>query len=138
MKEKKEKVMVLVRADEESRRFLELAYNAAAASGGEFYILYVAKGANVLESGTDLYCLQEVVSYGCHLGAQVHICCDEDSETYIGQFIRAKGITQILLEPLRKSMRKNVWTEWVQRICALLPPGTALLTEAEAPQASLI
>ena len=30
MKEKNEKVLVLVRADEESRRFLELAYNAAA------------------------------------------------------------------------------------------------------------
>ena len=48
MKTKKENILVLVTAGKESKRFMELAKDAAKAGNGDLYILHVAQGTCLL------------------------------------------------------------------------------------------
>lgn len=64
MKTKKENILVLVTAGKESKRFMELAKDAAEAGNGDLYILHVAQGENILESG-EMYEMQRLADYGC-------------------------------------------------------------------------
>ena len=75
MKTKKENILVLVTAGKESKRFMELAKDAAKAGNGDLYILHVAQGENILESG-EMYEMQRLADYGCRLGGQVCLCCE--------------------------------------------------------------
>ena len=76
MKTKKENILVLVTAGKESKRFMELAKDAAKAGNGDLYILHVAQGENILESG-EMYEMQRLADYGCRLGGQVCLCCEQ-------------------------------------------------------------
>ncbi|MEI3523501.1 MAG: hypothetical protein V8Q36_04850 [Anaerotignum sp.] len=98
MKTKKENILVLVTAGKESKRFMELAKDAAEAGNGDLYILHVAQGENILESG-EMYEMQRLADYGCRLGGQVCLCCEQDVAAYISRFAREKDITGVLLEP---------------------------------------
>ena len=69
MKTKKENILVLVTAGKESKRFMELAKDAAKAGNGDLYILHVAQGENILESG-EMYEMQRLADYGCRLGGR--------------------------------------------------------------------
>ena len=123
MKTKKENILVLVTAGKESKRFMELAKDAAEAGNGDLYILHVAQGENILESG-EMYEMQRLADYGCRLGGQVCLCCEQDVAAYISRFAREKDITGVLLEPPVKKEKKSIWKELLERIAALLPPGT--------------
>ena len=105
MKTKKENILVLVTAGKESKRFMELAKDAAKAGNGDLYILHVAQGENILESG-EMYEMQRLADYGCRLGGQVCLCCEQDVAAYISRFAREKDITGVLLEPPVKKREK--------------------------------
>ena len=89
MKTKKENILVLVTAGKESKRFMELAKDAAKAGNGDLYILHVAQGENILESG-EMYEMQRLADYGCRLGGQVCLCCEQDVAAYISRFAKDK------------------------------------------------
>ena len=110
MKTKKENILVLVTAGKESKRFMELAKDAAEAGNGDLYILHVAQGENILESG-EMYEMQRLADYGCRLGGQVCLCCEQDVAAYISRFAREKDITGVLLEPPVKKEKKSIWKE---------------------------
>ena len=128
MKTKKENILVLVTAGKESKRFM--------AGNGDLYILHVAQGENILESG-EMYEMQRLADYGCRLGGQVCLCCEQDVAAYISRFAREKDITGVLLEPPVKKEKKSIWKELLERIVALLPPGTCLLSERELAAAAV-
>ena len=107
MKTKKENILVLVTAGKESKRFMELAKDAAEAGNGDLYILHVAQGENILESG-EMYEMQRLADYGCRLGGQVCLCCEQDVAAYISRFAREKDITGVLLEPPVKKEKKSI------------------------------
>ena len=136
MRTKKENILVLVTAGKESKRFMELAKDAAKAGNGDLYILHVAQGENILESG-EMYEMQRLADYGCRLGGQVCLCCEQDVAAYISRFAREKDITDVLLEPPVKKEKKSIWKELLERIAALLPPGTCLLSERELAAAAV-
>lgn len=136
MKTKKENILVLVTAGKESKRFMELAKDAAVAGNGELYILHMTQGDNILESG-EMCAIQRLADYGCRLGGQVCLCSERDVAAYIGRFAREKDITGVLLEPPVKKEKKSIWKELLERIAALLPPGTALLSEGELAAAAV-
>ena len=136
MKTKKENILVLVTAGKESKRFMELAKDAAKAGNGDLYILHVAQGENILESG-EMYEMQRLADYGCRLGGQVCLCCEQDVAAYISRFAREKDITGVLLEPPVKKEKKSIWKDLLERIAALLPPGTCLLSERELAAAAV-
>ena len=129
MKTKKENILVLVTAGKESKRFMELAKDAAEAGNGDLYILHVAQGENILESG-EMYEMQRLADYGC-------LCCEQNVAAYISRFAREKDITGVLLEPPVKKEKKSIWKELLERIAALLPPGTCLLSERELAAAAV-
>ena len=115
---------------------MELAKDAAKAGNGDLYILHVAQGENILESG-EMYEMQRLADYGCRLGGQVCLCCEQDVAAYISRFAREKDITGVLLEPPVKKEKKSIWKELLERIAALLPPGTCLLSERELAAAAV-
>lgn len=136
MKTKKENILVLVAAGKESMHFMELASDAAKAGNGDLYILHVTPGENILESG-EMFAMQRLADYGCRLGGQVCLCCEKDVAAYISRFAKEKDITGVLLEPPRKTEKRSIWKELLERIQALLPPGTALLSERELAAAAI-
>ena len=81
--------------------------------------------------------MQRLADYGCRLGGQVCLCCEQDVAAYISRFAREKDITGVLLEPPVKKEKKSIWKELLARIVALLPPGTCLLSERELAAAAV-
>ena len=136
MKTKKENILVLVTAGKESKRFMELAKDAAEAGNGDLYILHMARGENILESG-EMHEMQRLADYGCRLGGQVCLCCEQNVAAYISRFAREKDITGVLLEPQVKKEKKSIRRELPEQIAALLPPGTSLLSEKELAAAAV-
>ncbi|MBQ4347647.1 MAG: hypothetical protein IJC39_04300 [Firmicutes bacterium] len=96
-----EKVLVCITAQSNSKRLIE--YGKSKAEGGELHILYVIKGGNVFENEDTPRLLDELFSYAGSLGGTVHSLCGEDIPNVISGFVRAEGITTLVMgEPPQK------------------------------------
>ena len=104
---KKEKVLVCITIQHNSKRLIKRGYEIAHEIGGELHILHIAKGESIFGESKNGSLLDDLFKYASELGAEVHFECSNDVTKYIASFIKDHDITCIVLgETLRNALRK--------------------------------
>ena len=104
---KKEKVLVCITIQHNSKRLIKKGYEMATKIGGELHILHIAKGDSIFTESKNSSLLDELFKYASELGATVHFECSNDVTKCIGSFIKDHSITCIVLgETLRNALQK--------------------------------
>ncbi len=98
MKTKKEKILVLITAQEQSKHFITLGYDVAKETAGDLYILHIAD-TNDTENTNKMEQLQTLAEYVCSLGGQFSFLWDFDIKNAVKKFVEQNHITKILVEP---------------------------------------
>ncbi len=98
MKTKKEKILVLITAQEQSKHFITLGYDVAKETEGDLYILHIAD-TNDTENTNKMEQMQILAEYVCSLGGQFCFLWDFDIKNAVKKFVQQNHITKILVEP---------------------------------------
>ncbi len=104
----KEKVLVCITAQSNSRRLIDAGAEVASQCSGELHILHVQKGDNVFNNNETLHLLQQLFVYGSEKGGMIHAFCEEDIAGSIAHFVEEEKITKLVLGELPESMRKQL------------------------------
>lgn len=106
---KKNKVLVCITIQHNSKRLIKKGYEMAQEIDGELHILHVAKGESIFTEPESNSLLENLFKYASELGGEVHFGCSTDIVKYIVHFIREKGITCIVLgETLQNAIQQFV------------------------------
>ena len=118
---KKEKILVCITIQHNSKRLIQRGYEIANEMGGELHILHVAKGESIVTEPESGPLLQDLFEYASELGGEVHFGCSPNVIKYLASFIQDNGITGIVLgETLRNALysffSQNIQTVLESRI----------------------
>ena len=118
---KKEKILVCITIQHNSKRLIQQGYEIANEMGGELHILHVAKGESIFTEPESGPLLQDLFEYASELGGEVHFGCSPNVIKYLASFIQDNGITGIVLgETLRNALysffSQNIQTVLESRI----------------------
>lgn len=102
MKTKKEKILVLITAQEQSKHFITLGYDVAKETEGDLYILHIAD-TNDTENTNKMEQMQILAEYVCSLGGQFCFLWDFDIKNAVKKFVQQNHITKILVEQTEQS-----------------------------------
>lgn len=103
----KEKILVCITIQHNSKRLIKKGYEIARKTGGELHILHIAKGESIFTESKSSALLDDLFKYASELGAVVHFECSNDITKYIATFIKDHTITCIVLgETLRNALQK--------------------------------
>lgn len=104
---KKEKVLVCITIQHNSKRLIKKGYEMAREIDGELHILHIAKGESIFSESKNSSLLDDLFKYASELGAVIHFECSNDVTKYIASFIKDHAITCIVLgETLRNALHK--------------------------------
>lgn len=104
---KKEKVLVCITIQQNSKRLIQRGYEMAREIDGELHILHIAKGESIFTEAKNDSLLDDLFKYASELGAVVHFECSNDVTKYIASFIKDHAMTCIVLgETLRNALHK--------------------------------
>ncbi len=104
---KKEKILVCITIQHNSKRLIKRGYEMAQEIDGELHILHIAKGESIFTESKNGSLLDDLFKYASELGAEVHFECSNDVTKYIASFIKDHAITCIVLgETLRNALYK--------------------------------
>ena len=102
---KKEKILVCITIQHNSKRLIKRGYEIANDKGGELHILHIAKGESIFTEPESGPLLEDLFEYASELGGEVHFGCSADVIKYIASFIKDNSITGIVLgETLRNAL----------------------------------
>lgn len=111
IKQNKEKILVCITIQQNSKRLIKKGYEMARELGGELHILHIAKGESIFNEPKNGSLLDDLFKYASELGAEVHFECSDDVTKYIASFIKKHDITCIVLgETLRNALHKFLTT----------------------------
>ena len=123
----REKVLVCITAQSNSRRLIDAGAEVASKCSGELHILHVQKGENVFNNSETLHLLQQLFLYGSEKGGMIHAFCEEDIAGSIAHFVKEEKITRLVLgelpEAMRKQLEKSHRENQFQKILDSLPKG---------------
>ena len=92
----KNKVLVCITPQSNSKRLIDKGGEVSAVTGGELAVLYVEKGNNVFATEQTPVILQEMFSYATQIGGTVTGLCGEDVFCTIKKFIADNRVTHIV------------------------------------------
>ena len=102
---KKEKILVCITIQHNSKRLIKRGYEIANEMDGELHILHIAKGESIFTEPESGPLLEDLFEYASELGGEVHFGCSTDIIKYIISFIKENNITGIVLgETLRNAL----------------------------------
>ena len=102
---KKEKILVCITIQHNSKRLIKRGYDIANEMDGELHILHIAKGESIFTNPESGPLLEDLFEYASKLGGEVHFGCSTDVIKYIASFIKDHHITGIVLgETLRNAL----------------------------------
>lgn len=103
----KEKVLVCITIQHNSRRLIEKGANLCRESGGELHILHIENGKSIFSKPEVTELLEELFKYGKDMGGEVHFFTDDRVAERIVAFINEFQITTVVLgETLRSKLYK--------------------------------
>lgn len=103
----KEKVLVCITIQKNSKRLIKKGSEIAEQINGELHILHVEKGMSIFEQEKAIKLLEELFEYGKQLGGEVHFLSDENVSKKIVTFIKEMGITRLVLgETMRSKLHR--------------------------------
>lgn len=102
---KKEKILVCITIQHNSKRLIKRGYEIAKERDGELHILHIAKGDSIFTEPESGPLLEDLFEYASQLSGEVHFGCSTDVIQYIASFIKDNDITGIVLgETLRNAL----------------------------------
>lgn len=113
MNQPKEKVLVCITIQNNSKRLIKKGAELADKINGELHILHVEKGMSIFENEESINLLEELFEYGKQLGGEVHFLSGKDVQGKIIEFIKSMTITRLVLgqtmrSKLHKLLRKDI------------------------------
>lgn len=93
----KEKVLVCITIQENSRRLISEGFHIAKAQEASLHILHVRQGETIFEHSDSSSLLGELFDYGSELGGEVHFLCSSDISQTILDFIIDNHMTHLVL-----------------------------------------
>lgn len=121
----KEKVLVCITAQSNSKRLIDAGAVVASECSGELHILHVQKGDTIFNDSETLSLLQRLFVYGSDKGGMVHAFCEDDISGSIARFVEEEKVTKLVMgelpEAMRKQLGKNHRENQFQRILDGLP-----------------
>lgn len=126
----REKVLVCITAQSNSRRLINKGAEIADKYNGELHILHVLKGDNVFNNQQTLQLLQQLFIYGSEKGAMVHAYCDENVSDNIADFVKNEKITKLILgesptQPMKKNKKQT--ENHFHKIISGIPKGVEII-----------
>lgn len=104
----REKILVCITAQSNSKRLIDKGAQVADKRNGELHILNVQKGNNIFHNEDTPRLLEELFNYGTEKGAMVHAYCDDNIPESIALFIQKEKITRLVLGQPPKDLQKNL------------------------------
>ncbi len=99
----KEKVLVCITIQQNSKRLIKKGAKIASSLNAELHILHVEKAMSIFEKENAVLLLEELFELGKELGGEVHFVSDKDVATRIVSFINELDITKVVLGQTMKS-----------------------------------
>ena len=100
----KERILVCITAQTNSKRLIERGFAEAKAVDGELGILHITISHNIFDNEETPKLLEELFAYGSERGGVVYSQSGVNIPETILQFIRKKGVTRLVLgEPPQSS-----------------------------------
>lgn len=131
---KKEKVLVCITIQHNSKRLIKKGYEIAHKIGGELHILHIAKGESIFADSKSGPLLEDLFKYASDLGAEVHFECSDDITKYIATFIKDKSITCIVLgETLRNALQQFITKNIKSSLESSFPDIKIVVLERDTP-----
>ena len=104
MKTKKEKILVLITAQEQSKHFITLGYDVAKETEGDLYILHIAD-TNDTENTNKMEQMQILAEYVCSLGGQFCFLWDFDIKNAVKKFYSKIILQKYWSNPIGRTNR---------------------------------
>ncbi|GKX30580.1 hypothetical protein SH1V18_30600 [Vallitalea longa] len=107
MSQDREKVLVCITIQKNSKRLIRKGAEVANEINGELHILHVEKGMSIFKNEESIQMLEELFEYGKQLGGEVHFLSGKDVPSKIVEFIKGMCITRLVLgETMRSKLRR--------------------------------
>ena len=120
MKKRAPKILVCITSQLNSRRLITFAHSLSENEQGEFHILHVKRGNNILDNEESLELLQELFSFGSELGGVINALCADDVLSTIISFVKREKITTMVLgEPSADKIEQS--EELIEKLREKLP-----------------
>lgn len=107
MSQDREKVLVCITIQKNSKRLIRKGAEIANEINGELHILHVEKGMSIFKNEESILLLEQLFEYGKQLGGEVHFLSGKDVQSKIVEFIKGMCITRLVLgETMRSKLRR--------------------------------
>lgn len=93
----KEKVLVCITIQENSRRLISEGSALAQSTEAPLHILHIRKGETIFDNPESSNLLENLFDYGSELGGEVHFLCSNNITQTIIDFIIDNHITQLVI-----------------------------------------
>ncbi len=107
--ENREKVLVCITIQGNSRRLIEKGAKIAAENDAKLHILHVEKGMSIFQNPEAAELLESLFEYGKELGGEVHFVSDQEVAKRIVSFIKEEEVSKVVLgETMRGKLSKMI------------------------------
>lgn len=93
----KEKVLVCITIQENSRRLISEGFNTATTLDAPLHILHIRKGETIFDNPESSSLLEELFDYGSELGGEIHFLCSHNISQTIMDFIITHEISHLVI-----------------------------------------
>ena len=123
---KKEKILVCITIQHNSKRLIKRGYEIAKKKGGELHILHIAKGESIFTEPESGPLLEKLFEYASVLGGEVHVGCSTDVIQYITSFIKDNHISGIVLGETLRNALCGFFSQNIETCLASKMPNTEI------------
>jgi K+-sensing histidine kinase KdpD len=99
----KEKVLVCIIIQENSKRLIDKAVNISQQLNGELHIVHIEKGMSIFSNPTSVIMLENLFNYGKIQGGEVHFISDDDIPKCMVRIIEEMAITRVVIGETMRS-----------------------------------
>lgn len=93
----KEKVLVCITIQENSRRLISQGFSITEETNAPLHILHIRKGETIFDNPESSNLLEDLFDYGSQLGGEIHFLCSNDIPKTIIDFIIDNKITHLVI-----------------------------------------
>ncbi|MDF2877970.1 MAG: hypothetical protein K0S30_1066 [Clostridia bacterium] len=93
----KEKVLVCITIQENSRRLISEGFNTATTLDAPLHILHIRKGETIFDNPESSSLLEDLFDYGSELGGEIHFLCSHNISQTIMDFIVTNEISHLVI-----------------------------------------
>lgn len=93
----KDKILVGITIQENSRRLITEGHKLAQSLGAPLHILHIRKGDTIFDHPESSMLLEDLFSYAGELGGEVHFICSNHVSAAFAHFVKKNHITHLVI-----------------------------------------